>query len=201
MIRGWLIALRDALDELVFPWSCAICGIEGSGSPFCYSCRLRVLNDARQAMGVACPRCALSAGPFADLSGGCAACRDRLLGFDVVLAFGRYDGDIQDLCLQLKHERNAWLAPWLSDLFVEARRDALGNLPSDAWIVPVPLHWWRQCRRGYNQAEALAHGLARRLNLPVHRLLRRVVATKQLAHKGRTARAKLMRGVFNLGPS
>lgn len=196
MIRGWLIALSSALDELVFPWSCAICGMEGLGGPFCYSCRRRVLNEARQAMGVACPRCALSAGPFADLRGGCAACRDRSLGFDAALALGRYEGDIQDLCLRLKHERNAWLAPWLSDLFVEARRDALDNLPSDAWIVPVPLHWWRQCRRGYNQAEALAHGLARRLNLPVHRLLRRVAATQQLARKGRTARAKLMRGVF-----
>ena len=98
--------------------------------------------------------------------------------------------------MQLKHENNAWLAPWLSDLFVEARLDAISQLPRDAWIVPVPLHWWRRCWRGYNQAEALAHGLARRVNLPVHNLLRRVVATGRLAHQGRTARAKAMRGVF-----
>ena len=31
------------------------------------------------------------------------------------------------------------------------------------------------------------------LNLPVHQSLRRVVATEQLAHKGRTARAEVMR--------
>ena len=109
---------------------------------------------------------------------------------------GPYDGEIRDLCLRLKHEPNAWLAPCLSDLFVEARREAISELPRDAWIVPVPLHWWRRCRRGYNQADALAHGLARRLNLPVHPLLRRVVATEQLAHKGRTARVKMMRKVF-----
>ena len=66
-------------------------------------------------------------------------------------------------------------------------------LPPDAWVVPVPLHWWRRCRRGYNQAEALAEGLARRLNLPVHRLLKRVVATEQLAHKGVPRGAKVMR--------
>jgi ComF family protein len=196
IIGGWLISLRDALDELVFPWSCTICGEEGSGSPLCRPCHLRILEQATRSMAVACPRCASSAGPFADLRGGCAMCRDRSLGFDAALALGPYDGDIQNLCLRLKHESNAWLAPWLSKLFVEARCDAISYLPRDAWIVPVPLHWWRRCRRGYNQAEALAHGLARRVNLPVHRLLRRVVATKQLAHKGRTARAKVMRGAF-----
>ena len=197
IISGWLVALRDALDALVFPWSCAICGEEGSERPV-RSCRSRLLEQATRATSLACPRCALSAGPFADLRGGCAVCRDRSLGFDAALALGPYDGEIRDLCLRLKHETNAWLAPWLSDLFVEARRDAISELPPDAWIVPVPLHWWRRWRRGYNQAEALAHGLARRLNLPVHQLLRRVVATEQLAHKGRTARVKFMRKCFQI---
>jgi predicted amidophosphoribosyltransferase len=50
--------------------------------------------------------------------------------------------------------------------------------------------------RGYNQAEALASGFGRRLGVPVHQLLRRVIATKRLALKGRTARADIMRGVF-----
>ena len=196
IIGGWLVALKDALNQLVFPWSCAICGEEGSDDALCRSCRCRLLEQATQAMSSACPRCALSAGPFADLRDGCAVCRDRALGFDKALALGPYDGDIRDLCLRLKRETNAWLAPCLSDLFVEAQRDAISELPRDAWIVPVPLHWWRRCRRGYNQAEALAHGLARRLNLPVHLLLRRVVATEQLAHKGRTARVKIMRKAF-----
>ena len=123
-------------------------------------------------------------------------CRGRALGFDAALALGPYAGDIQSLCLRLKHERNAWLAPWLSDLFVEAKGDALSRLPRDSCIVPVPLHWWRRCRRGYNQAEALAYGLGRRLSLPVHTTLRRISATEQLAHKGRTARTEVMHGAF-----
>jgi ComF family protein len=196
MISGWLIALRDALGELVFPWSCPICGEEVSGTPFCHSCRRRLLEQAAHATASVCPRCALSAGPYADLRGGCAVCRDRSLGFDAALALGPYTGEIQSLCLRLKHESNAWLAPWLSDLFVEARRDALSQLPRDACIVPVPLHWWRHCQRGYNQAQALARGLGQRLNLPVRQPLRRVTATERLARKGRTARADAMRGAF-----
>jgi ComF family protein len=204
-VRGlfvrWLVALREAVDALIFPWSCPVCGEEGSASPFCRSCRQALLEQSARTTESACPRCALSAGPFADLRGGCAVCRDRSLGFDAALALGAYNGDIQDLCLRLKHESNAWLAPWLTDLFVEARRDAISHLPRDAWIVPVPLHWWRRWRRGYNQAEALAQGLARRLNFPVHRPLRRLVATERLAHKGRTARAEIMHGAFHARPN
>ena len=98
---------------------------------------------------------------------------------------GPYGGELRELCLRLKHERNAWLASWLSELFVEARRDVFGTLPPDTLVVPVPLHWWRQWERGYNQAEALAEGLAKQLKLPVRRLLKRVVGTRKLAELGR----------------
>ena len=64
------------------------------------------------------------------------------------------------------------------------------------WDRPSPLHWWRRWQRGYNQAEALASGLARRLDLPVYQALRRVIATERLAQKGRTERADVMHGVF-----
>ncbi len=195
-IVGCLSSLREAFDALVFPWTCPACGAEGSGSPFCLTCRQGILEQSARAALFSCPRCAVSVGPFADLRGGCAECRDRSLGFDSALALGPYEGTIRALCLRLKHEQNAWLAPLLSDLFVEARRDAISQLPADVWVVPVPLHWSRRWWRGYNQAEALASGLARRLDLTLHQSLQRVIATKRLAHKGRTARADIMRGVF-----
>jgi ComF family protein len=189
-------ALTRAFDALLFPWSCPVCGAEGLGSPFCPSCRQGILEQSARAAMSSCPRCALPVGPFADLRGGCAACRDRSLGFDSAIALGPYDGALRDLCLRLKHEQNAWLAPRLSDLVVEARHDAISQLPSDVWIVPVPLHWSRRWRRGYNQAEALASGLARRLRRPVRHRLRRVTATERLANKGQTERADIMRGAF-----
>jgi ComF family protein len=129
---------------------------------------------------------------------GCSICRGRSLGFDASIAFGPYDESIRDLCLRLKHQQNAWLAPWLTDLLVDARSEAFSRLPSDTWIVPVPLHWWRHWQRGYDQADALAHGLGRRLRLPVHRLLRRIVATPKLADLGSTARSQVMRRAFRV---
>ena len=196
LVAGWLGALGQSVDALVFPWSCAVCGVEGQSGAFCPDCHAELIEQAAKASASVCPRCALPAGPFADLRKGCAACRGRALGFDAATALGPYEGSLRDLCLQLKHERSAWLAPWLSGLWIEARGEAISRLPEDAWIVPVPLHWWRHWRRGYNQAEALARGLARRLDRPVRRPLRRVVATDKLAELSRTERARAMRGAF-----
>jgi ComF family protein len=100
--------------------------------------------------------------------------------------------------LQLKRENNAWLAPWLSNLLVEAREEAFARLPSDTCVVPVPLHWWRELRRGYNQSTALARSLARRLGLPLRQPLRRVMATHRLAAMGPTERREVMRGAFGI---
>jgi ComF family protein len=195
-VAGWISGLGEALDALVFPWSCAVCGIEGVTGPFCQRCRDELLEQSALARASVCPRCALQVGPFADLRGGCASCRGRSLGFDASFAMGSYEGELRDLCLQLKHEQNAWLASWLSDLVVEARHDAFSSLPSDALVVPVPLHWWRHWQRGYNQSDALAEGMARRLKLSVRRLLRRVVATRKLAELGRTARGEIVHSAF-----
>ncbi len=195
-VAGWLGVLGQSVDALVFPWSCAVCGVEGQSGAFCPSCHAELMGQASKALASVCPRCALPAGPFADLERGCGACRGRSLGFDAAMALGPYEGSLRELCLRLKHERNAWLAPRLSGLWLEARGEAIGRFPDDAWIVPVPLHWWRHWRRGYNQAEALARGLARRLDRPLRRPLQRVVATDKLAELSRTERTRAMRGAF-----
>ncbi|MFO0889182.1 MAG: ComF family protein [Isosphaeraceae bacterium] len=193
--QGWS-ACGDALEELIFPWSCEVCGAEGDGwkGPLCPECRERLLTAAREARS--CPRCALPVGPHADLRGGCSHCRRYPLPFHQAFCLGPYEGPIHDLCLRLKRERHAWLAPWLGSLLAEARRAELGELPRDAWVVPIPLHWRRRLRRGYNQAASLANGLAHRLDLQVHHPLRRIKATDHLAHHGAAERKEAMRGAF-----
>jgi ComF family protein len=63
-------------------------------------------------------------------------------------------------------------------------------------VTPVPLFWWRQLRRGYNQAEVLARQVARQLGLPCERLLRRRRGTAQQALLDVEARQANVRGVF-----
>ncbi len=194
LLRGWWEAAGLAVDALAFPTSCPVCDadVEG-GAAFCPDCRAELLG----ASGPTCRRCAMPLGPYPDTSGGCSECRGRSLGFDGAVALGPYHGPIRHLCLMLKHERNAWMARWLAGLVAEGCGEALrAEARAGAWVVPVPLHWRRRLRRGYNQSEALAGGLALSLSLRVRPALRRVVATPTLALAGRSERAKLMRDAF-----
>ena len=54
-------------------------------------------------------------------------------------------------------------------------------------VVPVPLHWTRRLRRGYNQAEEIAAGLCESAGLPVARLLR---ARMHISQTRRTLRQR-----------
>jgi ComF family protein len=74
-------------------------------------------------------------------------------------------------------------------------------MPEDAWVVPVPLHWWRSWERGYNQSDELARRLAKRLALRRVCALRRIVATDPLAQMGRAERARVMRDAFRVRPA
>lgn len=67
-------------------------------------------------------------------------------------------------------------------------------------VVPVPLHWFRLCRRGYNQAEAIARPLARLMARPVARALRRRRLTRPQAQLGRRERESNLRLAFTLSP-
>lgn len=46
------------------------------------------------------------------------------------------------------------------------------------YIVPIPLHWRRYARRGYNQATVMAHEIARVSKKPIVNALKRSKATR-----------------------
>ena len=64
-------------------------------------------------------------------------------------------------------------------------------------IVPVPIHWKRRRKRGYNQAELLAGEIAKALRVPLYpKLIRRAVNTKPLKQLGGAERQKQLRMAF-----
>lgn len=198
LLRRWYEATAGALGALVLPWECPICGADGEGpaAPFCDDCRAELLGAA----GDACPRCAAPVGRWAVRPEGCGGCRGRRLGFDAAVALGPYQGPVRDLCLRLKHESGAWVAPWLAGVLVEARPGLRGVAGAGSLVVPVPLHWRRRWARGYNQSEELARGLAGGLGLPRANPLRRVKPTPVSAGLGRAERARSLRGAFRVPP-
>lgn len=66
-------------------------------------------------------------------------------------------------------------------------------------VVPVPLHGKRYKKRGYNQSEWIAKGIALAINKPVEsENLKRVVFTKTQTRKTRFERWQNVDGIFSL---
>ena len=68
-------------------------------------------------------------------------------------------------------------------------------------IVPVPLHWTRKWKRGYNQAEIIASGVASQMGVPVRTdILVRQHRTKTQTKVGVKEKAKNVSGAFAVCP-
>lgn len=179
---------------LVFPEDCRICGeaLRDFGRvPVCRDClRLPAPLDAAY-FCVACRTPFLNAFPL-DESGRCALCRNGLRGFDAAYSFGVYDGALRELIHLLKYHGIRTLAGPLASRLVSAV--PLGER-FDV-IVPVPLHWRRRWRRGYNQSALLACELGRRMGLPVVEAVRRRRATAAQTGLTRSRRRANVAGAF-----
>jgi len=104
----------------------------------------------------------------------CPACRSAPPLAAAALAVGPYEGRLRSIIHAFKYDGRRTLARPLAALMREAGRQVLDG--ADA-AVPVPLHWIRRRRRGFNQAALLAAGLG----LPVCHALRRSRRTRAQA--------------------
>jgi ComF family protein len=104
---------------------------------------------------------------------------------------GPYEGRLRDIIHAFKYDGRRTLARPLAALMREAGRDVLAGAGA---AVPVPLHWFRRRRRGFNQAALLASGLG----LPVCHALRRSRRTRAQAGLQAGERRLNVSGAFTL---
>ncbi len=143
--------------------------------------------------------CAVCGTPFRnafplDERGRCRLCRTGANAFDAVYAAGFYEGRLRDLIHLFKYGGVETLAGPLGRMAMLAYpRRARVDL-----VVPMPMHWWRRWRRGFNQAELLAGEVGRRAGLPVRTVVRRSRRTSPQAGLSRKARRANVRGAFRI---
>ena len=66
------------------------------------------------------------------------------------------------------------------------------------YLIPIPLHWSRFAKRGFNQAQQMAKVLSSKSGRPVVSLLKRTKRTKYQAQLTQDARAKNVKEAFML---
>lgn len=177
--------------ELLYPARCAICGRTGFGgdSLFCAACDAGLHDRA-----IRCPRCATTVGPHSLVEDACAGCRRAGPPFARASCLGSYGGSLEVAVLRMKNASGEGIAELLGRRW--AAMHPPGGSPVDA-LVPVPLHWWKHLRRGYNQCDAVARGIAASYRLPIRpRWLRCVRRTAPQKTLDPTARRLNVRGAF-----
>ena len=184
------VSLHDMFSDLVqlfFPPVCPACGRPmGEGNrTICTRCRGEIpLTDF----------CRRAENPVVE--------RLRELKVPVVNACSFYfyvaGSNYRRLIHAFKY-RGGWkLAIEMGEWFGAEMRNG-GLYDSVDVLVPIPLHWRKRLRRGYNQSEYLAEGMARSLGCKVdtHSVARRV-HNKSQALSGREHRWENVQGIFEV---
>jgi ComF family protein len=195
-LAGTAREIGRGLLHLVYPNLCHVCSasLPPAAGSFCPACRDGLFVDSH----TVCPRCAGTVGPFAVIDDCCALCRGESFPFEHVLRLGAYDGLLREAVLRLKWHTGEGLAELLGERWAERDRTKFEAVKADV-LVPVPLHWRRRWRRGYNQSEALSRGIASRLGLPCRaRWLCRVRNTPSQTLQTHTQRRDNVRGAFEV---
>jgi len=180
-----------------FPDNCRLCDSpldRHDRIPVCSACL-----DAPQpyAPEIFCLQCriAFESGARLDENGLCATCGSGQTHYSAAYSYSHYEGVLRGLIHLLKYDGVRPLADhfgrWLAlSLPRGSRYDA---------IIPVPLHWLRYLRRGFNQSDLLAQSLSRRTGLPViSGALRRTRSTPKQALLDENSRLDNLRGAFQV---
>lgn len=205
-VGRYLEAVTAGLVGLLFPPRCYFCGQELSElSPLCPDCLGAIpLWDG--------PTCVVCGRP---VEGGVDLCRDcategRPYGW--ARSLGPYEGELRRLIQALKYEGERALARPLGRLLAalvttksprhEENQTRSGFVSSclggDFQLVTcVPADPARLRARGYHAAELLARVVARRLELPFERLLKKLRSTPPQVGRPRGERLAALRGLFS----
>ncbi|MDD5147450.1 MAG: ComF family protein [Candidatus Daviesbacteria bacterium] len=180
--------------DLLFPKKCVGCG--EFDTYFCKNCILDILQT-----DLVCPKCERLA-----VGGQTHPICKRKYGLDGLWSLGIYQGSLREVIKQLKYGKVKGLAETLVDITIEYWAkfqpfvfDQIKKNRGEGWVViPVPLHFWRENSRGFNQSSLIGQMLSKKLGLAYCDGIKRIRYTKpQVKLKGYD-RHKNIRNAFEI---
>jgi ComF family protein len=191
---GVVPTLADRLLYGLFPAPCLACA-EPLWRPretfgLCAGCERRLVP---RVAGAHCVVCGHRLGGCAATPRLCSGCRRRRPSYRRLLWGWDYAEPFDQVVMALKFRRLDYLGSQLGRRLGRSLAPELGKVDC---VVPVPLHWWRRWRRGYDQAELIAQAVAGEIGRPWLRLLRRSRATRPQSLRGLAERRQGLHGAF-----
>ena len=183
MYEPYLVALAD----MFYPERCVGCG-RRSSDVLCREC----FETLPRVGSPVCGRCGL---PTAFATFVCEGCKIVDFGFESARAPLRYEGVGKEIVHALKYRGYKKV---VGKLAVPLILQVLGDERFDA-VVPVPLHRSRLRKRGFNQAELLARGVAEKINAAVSDTLKVVRSTRDQVELSAAQRRANVAGAYTAG--
>lgn len=110
----------------------------------------------------------------------CADCRKRPKNWVRNIGLCTYEEPVKSSLLSIKyHNKREYIQYYLYE--TERRKGKWLKQIHPDLVIPVPMYWRKQRKRGFNQAEVLAKGIAKMIGCPSsHKIICRVHDTKPL---------------------
>lgn len=181
----------NRLLDILYPKTCCFCG-RVSGQELCDACREKVFYIRE-------PRCKKCGKPIRyEEQEYCRDCQKQSFHYIQGKSLWIHKGAVPWSIYQFKyHNRRIYgrfYAQELYRLYGKWIREQKIDL-----IVPIPLHWWRKRKRGYNQAEIIARHLGELTGIPVDaKIVIRKKYTKPQKTLNNKERVKNLKDVFEI---
>ena len=153
-MSGTWVGIANSVLGLIYPPACAACGSDTSMSGDAVICP-ECVKSLVKLDGSGCGRCA---SPL-EADQPCAFCLRLDESLDLLRSAFWFMGSAPALMHRMKYGGWHVLARTAAELML-ASPSCAEALAGIELIAPVPLHPWRQLRRGYNQSEKLAREIA-----------------------------------------
>ena len=156
-------SISEVILDLIYPRRCPVCMdiVVPKGNKICPLCRgkLIYINE---------PRCKKCSKAIVDVEQEyCYDCSKRKLSYEKGYSLFEYDGVMKRSISEFKfHSKKEY-----ADFYIEELNAKYGtwmkSLALDA-LIPVPIHSDKRKQRGFNQAEILAKGISKSIEIPVY---------------------------------
>ncbi len=193
-------AIRDiffGLLDILYPRHCFGCDkglYEERSAYICIGCQEKIMRTKVSR----CVKCGFVLGPGIIASNnGCPECEKTNLKFEKSFFVSDNKEPIKNLIHQFKYKKHICLAKPLGHLLIKLLGQEI--ICEIDVIVPVPLHWKKKQKRGFNQSSLMAKKICKKLSLPISiNNLHRVKNTLSQTQLSRLQRQKNVYGAFRV---